>query len=74
MNSIAIQATSEELRIELPDRPEADLAAPDETDWLFDSSRDYLDQLAAYKAQREPSEAAPPEPPPAPPKRRGKKK
>jgi hypothetical protein len=47
------QATEEkmgELDIDLPDRPLSFLDPPDEEgDWLFDSSRDYLEQMAAYK-------------------------
>jgi hypothetical protein len=33
----------------LPPRAESELTPPDETAWLFDSRRDYLDQLAAYR-------------------------
>jgi len=36
----------------LPDRPEPDLAEVDESDWLFDSHRDYLEQMAMYKARK----------------------
>jgi hypothetical protein len=41
---------------ELPERPEPDLPEPDDSGWLFDSSRDYLTQLAFYKARRTTSE------------------
>jgi hypothetical protein len=36
---------------DLPPRAESDLEPPDESDWLFDSRRDYLDQLAAYRGE-----------------------
>jgi hypothetical protein len=37
---------------ELPDRPTPDIDPPDESDWLFDASRDYLTQLDMYKARK----------------------
>ena len=37
---------------ELPDHPETEIDPPDETGWLFDSSRDYLEQIGVYKARR----------------------
>ncbi len=37
----------------LPDSPEPDVDVPSEDDWLFDSDRDYLEQLAAYQAKRQ---------------------
>jgi hypothetical protein len=37
----------------LPSRPESDLEPPDEDDILFDSSRDYLDQLKTYKERKQ---------------------
>jgi hypothetical protein len=48
----AIQTQSEELRIDLPVRSEASAVGLDEKDWLFDSSRSYLDQLEVYKKKR----------------------
>ncbi len=33
----------------LPDRPQPEVTVPDEADWLFDASRDYVQQLAYYK-------------------------
>jgi hypothetical protein len=48
----AIQTQSEELRIDLPVRSEEHAYGLDETDWLFDSSRSYLDQLEVYKKKR----------------------
>jgi hypothetical protein len=37
---------------DLPDRPEGETDPPDEGGWLYDSGREYLDQLAAYKRHR----------------------
>ncbi len=50
----AIQDRIDEVEevFELPEQPEPDLPEPDEADWLFDSGRDYLTQLAFYKARR----------------------
>jgi vacuolar-type H+-ATPase subunit H len=39
----------EQVKLELPERPEAEITPPDESGWLFDSSRDYLNQLQFYK-------------------------
>jgi len=38
---------------ELPERPEAEIDDADEDGWLFDSGRDYLAQLAAYKQRKQ---------------------
>jgi len=38
--------------VELPDRPEPRTATADEEGWLYRSSRDYLAQIAVYKARR----------------------
>lgn len=49
------QAISDEiadLEVELPDRPEPRATAADEEGWLYRSSRDYLAQIAVYKARR----------------------
>jgi hypothetical protein len=35
----------------LPERAQSDLEPPDESAWLFDSSRDYFDQLRAYRGE-----------------------
>jgi hypothetical protein len=37
---------------ELPDRPSPEIAEVDESDWLFDSRRDYLKQMDVYKARK----------------------
>ena len=51
---LAIQGTIENVDsvFELPDHPETEIDPPDETGWLFDSSRDYLEQIGVYKARR----------------------
>lgn len=36
----------------LPPTPEPDLDEPDDSDWLLDSGRSYLEQLGYYKARR----------------------
>jgi hypothetical protein len=38
--------------VELPERPEAETDAIDEEAWLYSSDRDYLTQLAKYKARK----------------------
>jgi hypothetical protein len=43
--------------VDLPERPEAEIDPPDEDDWLFDSGRDYMEQLAVYKARQGNAEA-----------------
>jgi hypothetical protein len=45
----ALLAAIQDFQVDLPDRPEPDADPPDEGGWLFDSGRDYLEQLAAYK-------------------------
>jgi hypothetical protein len=44
-----IASTVDEMEIEMPVRPTAEIKLPDESEWLYDSNRDYKDQLAAYK-------------------------
>ena len=41
----------ENFHVELPERPAPEVN-PDETDWLFDSSREYLAQLEFYEARK----------------------
>ena len=48
----AAQVAAATLAASLPDCPEPSVTVPDESGWLFDSSRDYLDQLDAYRAHR----------------------
>jgi hypothetical protein len=49
----AVALRAESLEIALPDRPEPETDPPDEDAWLFDSERDYFEQLDYYKARRE---------------------
>lgn len=49
----AIENVSLRLTAQLPERPLPDLPVVDERHWLFRSERDYLEQLAAYKARRD---------------------
>ena len=53
LNSLrqAIQKTIERIQVSLPELPDAEVE-PDDDDWLFDSSREYFVQLAAYKARK----------------------
>jgi hypothetical protein len=46
-----IDLAANHLMPEIPAVPEADIDEPDEDDYLFDSSRDYLEQLEYYKAR-----------------------
>jgi hypothetical protein len=48
----ALTKAYEELDPELPERPEPELEEPDEEDWLFDSNREYLEQLEYCKARK----------------------
>jgi hypothetical protein len=48
----AIEAMSETFDPVLPDRPIPARAEVDESDWLFDARRDYLAQMAVYKARK----------------------
>jgi hypothetical protein len=42
----------ERLEADLPDRPEPEVLDDDAVPWLFDSDRDYLTQISAYKRRR----------------------
>ena len=46
-----IKADADEFDPVLPDQYESPLALPDQFDGLFDSRRDYLTQLSAYKSR-----------------------
>ncbi len=48
----AVQAKIEDFDPVLPDRPEAETEDADETDWLFDAGREYLDQIEVYQAHK----------------------
>jgi hypothetical protein len=49
----AVSAAAANLSIDLPERPEAEPAGADERTWLFDSARDYMEQLPRYKSPQE---------------------
>ncbi len=53
LNSLrqAIQGELDELEVDLPELPEPQ-ADPQEDGWLFDSHRDYFEQLVVYKARK----------------------
>lgn len=48
----SISERSVDFAFDLPGRPEPETDPGDESGWLFDSGRSYLDQLAAYKEHR----------------------
>ena len=48
----AIQDKLEDFEPDLLDRPEPVTDEPDESGWLFDAGRDYLDQLEVYQARK----------------------
>jgi hypothetical protein len=49
---LAITEMAAEFAPRLPNRPLPDVAEVDESDWLFDARRDYLEQMAMYKARK----------------------
>ena len=49
---LAVQEARDEVEMALPERPEPETRLPDEGDWLFDSGRDYVEQLAIYGARK----------------------
>ena len=44
---------AERFQIDLPERPEPAESDADESEWLFDSSRSYEDQLERYRSYKE---------------------
>jgi hypothetical protein len=48
----AMEEAASSLEVSLPPRPEPNIDLPDESGWLFDSGRDYLDQLSVYKRRK----------------------
>lgn len=44
-----VEEKSERLDDYLIPRPEAEIDEPDESEWLFDNAREYLEQLGFYK-------------------------
>jgi len=49
---LQVEEAADDLMVDLPDRPEAEINPPDESDWLFDSTRSYGDQLHYYRAHK----------------------
>jgi hypothetical protein len=49
---LAITEMAAEFAPTLPDRPVPDIVEVDESMWLFDSRRDYLEQMDVYKARK----------------------
>lgn len=49
---LAIQDAADAFAVDLPARPEPETTPGDESDWLFDSQRDYLQQLTVYRGRR----------------------
>jgi len=50
----AIIETRDGFEVELPSRPDPNVDPGDEDDWLFCSEREYTEQLAVYKARKQP--------------------
>src|SRR5262249_12056231 len=48
----AMQETAEGFQLELPARPEAEVERGKEDHWLYDSGREYLDQLGSYQRHK----------------------
>src|SRR5262249_2431573 len=48
----AVETAMEDFAVELPERPEPEAEGTDETDWLFASDRDYLEQLEHYRKHK----------------------
>jgi hypothetical protein len=48
----AVEVAMRRFHPALPPSPEADTAPVDEDTWLFGGQRDYLSQLAIYKARK----------------------
>lgn len=48
----ALRLKCDMMEIDLPERPDPEVDPPPEDSWLFDSSRDYFEQLPYYKAAR----------------------
>jgi len=48
-----VEQAASKFSANLPDRPTQEVREQNEEDWLFDSARSYLEQLAFYKKQKE---------------------
>lgn len=49
---LEIEESFNDVSIELPERPTAIIDIPDESNWLYDSSRSYLEQIQFYHDRR----------------------
>lgn len=54
----AVQAKAAGFRVDLPPRPEGEIGDTDESAWLFDNGRPYMDQLDVYRCHRDGREVA----------------
>ena len=48
-----VEFTEQETIISLPTRPVAEVIQPDESRWLYDSGRSYMEQLHFYNLHKE---------------------
>jgi hypothetical protein len=48
----AVQEKAGQFHVDLPDRPEPARADVDESGWLFDSNRGYMEQMSCYRAYK----------------------
>ena len=48
----AVQAKIDDFDPDLPERPEPETEDTDESGWLFDAGRDYVDQIEVYQAHK----------------------
>ena len=47
-----VEEAADDLHLDLPPRPEAEIDEPDESNWLFDASRGLDDQIAFYNQHK----------------------
>ena len=48
-----VSSAADQLYLQLPPRPEAEIVAPDESNWLFDASRGFGEQLNFYNRHKD---------------------
>ncbi len=48
-----VELAADDMSVDLPDCPVADITPPDEDDWLFDSNRSYFEQIEVFKNHKE---------------------
>jgi hypothetical protein len=53
----AARQAVDNLRVELPDRPAAEIELPNEELWLYDSGRDYVEQIRHYQRHKNTEES-----------------